>query len=896
MAENLFTKYKDFRPADYLKEKTDYSDKVYMDTQAKLEELKGAPFKELQLNQREKDTNQLISGFETLGMSPMKATSLARDLIGRPDLTDGIESTGLLDFTPYAPLVYYLPEEIENFKRAREQGSVGGQVLSGAMIGLDLASVLPFGFLATRGGKKLKSFADSLKNKIRPNQETPQIGAFSSILDDKTVPTMLPSTKRASPNLAMVNPRVLDEFGFFYKSEELANKMKQNKGSGADFDNYFKGQGITETELFNTGLEELFKSDTVTKKEIQDTIKANKLQLYEKTYQSDGITEGSNLIFEDITKKIDTPPSYLKFSKNEIDFNLGARNREDNYPGDAIIAEYEKMIPTEVLEDTKTGYKITYDPQGEYYLTFKKGKDINDIKQSEQAINLMDMGDDVDDMRFNEIAGKGNKNEAILQTESYAIRNGDLEPTNTRFSDLTQLGGSNYREFVLGRQSFDPELAARGEFSVKSDFKQDAHFPDYNPIVHIRTKDRTLDDGSKTLYVEEMQSDRGQAGRKKGFREGSRSYAKLEQKMKGYNKELLDNFANTEIKLKAPEQELLYQLKNPNRPPIRVPLREDTSLLMAEKYNQGATVPDIVYDYENSRMPNEYKTLKLSEYIELLSDPNYPLKGEIGTYNLMRNVNALALQNLDTMPKGINYELLPEEQKLNLLRSSLQDISYNRYYLGNRFDDLDTFAGYADELRNNITETGNLMRSNIPGGDLVEKTEDWTKAGIKRLLQRAVKEGHDSVSFSPGQVQVDRWGNDGLYQHYDVMIPKMAEKVAGKANVSRRKVEIKPDKKYIVTEEATQDMFDPIFMVREEGNEFKMPVASFTSREAAENNAEVRNSTQLQESVTITITPELKDKILKGLSLFTVGGGTALGLQEQIGALGNMPSTQANLT
>ena len=104
------------------------------------------------------------------------------------------------------------------------------------------------------------------------------------------------------------------------------------------------------------------------------------------------------------------------------------------------------------------------------------------------------------------------------------------------------------------------------------------------------------------------------------------------------------------------------------------------------------------------------------------------------------------------------------------------------------------------------------------------------------------------------------------------------------------------NQKYIVKEEATQDGSDPLFMVREEGNEFGMPVASFTTREVAENNAEIRNSIQLQKSVTITITPELKDKILKGLSLFTVGGGTALGLQEQIGALANMPSTQANLT
>jgi hypothetical protein len=44
------------------------------------------------------------------------------------------------------------------------------------------------------------------------------------------------------------------------------------------------------------------------------------------------------------------------------------------------------------------------------------------------------------------------------------------------------------------------------------------HFPDIpNYVAHMRTNERTLDDGSEGLFVEEFQSDRHQAGRKKGY-------------------------------------------------------------------------------------------------------------------------------------------------------------------------------------------------------------------------------------------------------------------------------------------------------------------------------------------------------------------------------------------
>jgi len=51
--------------------------------------------------------------------------------------------------------------------------------------------------------------------------------------------------------------------------------------------------------------------------------------------------------------------------------------------------------------------------------------------------------------------------------------------------------------------------------------------------------------------------------------------------------------------------------------------------------------------------------------------------------------------------------------------------------------------------------------------------------------------------------------------------------------------------------------------------------------EDAQKYAENLDSIEKQKSIAITITPELREKVLKGLSLFTMGGAV-LGLEQQM--------------
>ena len=815
-----------------------------------------------------------------LGTPEGTASNVARGVMGNPNAETFSKSVGLLDVVPIVNIPFYLQEAGRGFERAQ----TGTDYIAPAIEG---GAALLEGVLATKPlAKSLKGFSKSLSQKLKGEGEVsaPTVGALP-----KAEPKMLASTRRMPPNMVMTNPRKLDELGFFYKSEEVANKMKQNKGSGADFRKYFQNQGVTEAELVDTGLDDLFKvtSRPITKKDILTKINVNKLELYEDVYQDNPITEGSSLIFEDIADKISETPTYNKYSNYETDEIRFNHQKKGIKVSDETRAETELVKPTKVLEDTKTGYRIVYDDKSQNFLTFDKNADIFDITQSEQYKILDYNREDMDSFRFDEIANKGNINEAIVQTESYAIQNGDYVAKDARFSQNTQQGGSNYREFVIGKQSNNPTSARLGEYSDIDDYQNPIHFPNYNPIVHLRTKDRTLEDGSKTLYVEELQSDRGQAGRRKGFAPGTKAYEKNKQKFDEVDDELFA-LRNLKIKLTAPEQEILYQIKNPDRPPIRVPLREDVSMLMAEKYNQGAKVPDIVFDYDNSRIPDEYKTMTMVDYIDFVNGMNL----EDSMTTSLEPLKALRKSGFVVEP----FEKMPKELQRDIVGTFVRYTPPTKYDLrgNNQFPDAKTFEDYADDLIARRYRLDTKLSGNIPGGDVVETTEGWTKFGIKRLLQRAVLEGHDSVSFSPGQVQVDRWGNEGLLEHYEDKIPSMAKKVAGKENVSKQIVEIRPKNLHTVVMLRGSSPLDRVYQVKEVDT--NLPVASFKTLEQAQANADFRNATQKQESWTIKITPELREKVLKGLSLFTMGGGTAIGLEEQLGALSDMPSTQANAT
>ena len=110
----------------------------------------------------------------------------------------------------------------------------------------------------------------------------------------------------------------------------------------------------------------------------------------------------------------------------------------------------------------------------------------------------------------------------------------------TKFSSYTLPGGENYREILLtlpkkrrteaeARSIFGESMWSRmtperrqefmsypTEASERRQYKS-PHFDQPNILAHMRANDRVVD-GKKTLFIEEIQSDWHQAGRKEGYK------------------------------------------------------------------------------------------------------------------------------------------------------------------------------------------------------------------------------------------------------------------------------------------------------------------------------------------------------------------------------------------
>lgn len=104
---------------------------------------------------------------------------------------------------------------------------------------------------------------------------------------------------------------------------------------------------------------------------------------------------------------------------------------------------------------------------------------------------------------------------------------------DTKFADYQVPGGENYRELLV-------TIPAR---SQQEEFRA-SHFDEPNILVHLRFNERMDAEGKRVLFVEEVQSDWHQKGRKQGYR-GQQDRTKLpsgyELKQEGFTVRVIDS-------------------------------------------------------------------------------------------------------------------------------------------------------------------------------------------------------------------------------------------------------------------------------------------------------------------------------------------------------------------
>jgi hypothetical protein len=753
--------------------------------------------------------------------------------------------------------------------------------------------------------KSLKGLAKSISSKLKG--ETNIVPTKEDMKELGVLPQVIANTAKKQPSMAITDPKVVDDLGFYSEAERQTKLLQQNKGGGEQFKGMLLNKGVKADELDELGLIELFKQPKVTKQEILDTIEFNKVKLIETKRTGKGVDadDFADETFTDIRREDGTT------------FTTADEVTEAYDTGKYIDTEitYDGMYDGTVNTHLPTGYKTLYlrksghdgENLQDIYLTFKPNADVSDWRNSVEAENYVakiKQRNEIDNLDVDFLEKENLQledfdyiiqdeasfsfDEAKVRLRAAAINSGDYNPDEyTRFGNSTQPGGTNYKEYVL---SLPPKNKSQ-TYQSGEDFQYKTHFPEYNPVFHIRTKDRTTPDGKKVLYVEELQSDWGQQGRERGFKLKGDDLEKAKAKLSVAEDNLM-KLKDIEVKLTPTEVEDLYALQNPQTIQID-PFEIDVDQLKSLTPESNA---EIVNPYNP---PEGYKYGTIEEVAKLRQYQNYKALHKLGELT-DEFFNQLDLSQMGRTQDEVKTEII------KMFSSGRLDMgSYLNYRNApNEFAKPSENAKVkeANEIVKKYYKAKTQTRGEdapIPDAPFVKDTEKWTGLAIKRLLQMAEKGGYDHIAFSPGKVQYQRWNEQGLVEYYDQIIPSVAQDVTRKMSdkssnmkATTRDLEVQiPSERSI----GISQRGDGKYFVNIQGSDKPIDNKFFNTREEAYDFADMVDEQRTnQKTFAINITPKVRDTARSGQAMFSLAAGLTAGASalsnQDVGALGSLPN------
>lgn len=267
--------------------------------------------------------------------------------------------------------------------------------------------------------------------------------------------------------------------GFYSPLEKVINESKADKMPAKQWiEKFARGE-----EAKWTGLTDwLNQQGSVSKADIQQYLKDNRIQVVE-------VVKGSEEKQVKYKQLSDMPNAIYGFAERFIE------------TGDKkFLAEIEKE-----------GYTIHYDNNGEVDYFTKEGKTFV-----------------TDPTKFSQYQTEGEKSnykEVLVTMPSKGVR-----PISKW--EFYEREGYTQQEFEQAPKDFQQKLFDKwkAETSLqvvnKSEQFKSSHFDEANILVHLRMNTRTDAEGKKVLFLEEVQSDWGQKGKKEGFAQPKQEFDK----------------------------------------------------------------------------------------------------------------------------------------------------------------------------------------------------------------------------------------------------------------------------------------------------------------------------------------------------------------------------------
>ena len=581
----------------------------------------------------------------------------------------------------------------EDFK----SGFVAGEFLGVGNVGKEAAKQAPT--VAKSIKETSEQVGEAAQKRVDENQGSMTMSSMGVGEMGKMVDKGLSKLAPNKGEVVNLKPKT-DRLNFYSKAEEVTNQLKQNKGTGQQYRQQLLKAGVKPDEIEWLGLDDVLNKGKITKQELQDQINANRIELDEVELSGsaddalDGLASRFNENETPMSAEDAYGPEYLNNRADEIFEEIEKGQPSALAKAQRVSGDKKEFTIDDTYKQAEAEYNYNpimkyVDPETGYTITGNDDLGYSIFRSEADSSNLRNA------IGYNESNPSQSRdvpyslNEAVIKAEEDMMDRGvaGMAGEGTRFGEYTEPGGDNYREFLIKYD--DPKV----QFD-------ESHFDEENVIAHFRTKDRTTSDGKKVFYIEEIQSDWGQKGRQRGFKQSEEEMREISNKRK-----------------------------------------------------QAQT--------------------KLDKYIKQVQDSGEDLAGK----------------------------------------------------------DLDE----ATALRMYLQQTQNFVINNdqkVFKAPFITDTDKWTQLTLKRILSKAVDEGYDFVSLTPGKAQMDRWNDEGVAKFYDEIVPKNAEKIVKKLD----KNAIQKDK--------------------EIGIEGSTGYGSDTALYA-------------EKRFSIELTPQLKEKVKKGMAMFS---------------------------
>ena len=576
-----------------------------------------------------------------------------------------------------------------------------------------------------------------------------------------------------------IPPRQVDDLGFYSQALEAAARLPQARGTGQQMEKMLINAGVKPDEIaFTPGLRGLLDQPQVTREELVGLLQEKQIRPQET------VLEGADFLNErmNFPAQAEVLDPYQAYGSSYIDDRVNDMIGDDYYADYVFnVAEASgrddfnlEAMKKAIAEDDfslLSGQEDNFARDALEQLAIEEYNydpvlRLQDPDTGYEIVGSDEVGYTIRDDGGNPIDPRGNDIPYSLSEARIQAENHALDAGLIGYEG----GEARYREYTEpGGTNYRETLLQIPEYEgMRDEFYDGSHFDEPNIAVHVRTKDRKMaKDAGDTLYVEELQSDWGQQGRQQGFNTPKERQA-LQSAQDQYEPFL--NEMNKQIGIKNDAK------------------REFAKLVANQIGGEvsGSSSGGSVYLHDKAVM-NDYNVEEI-------------LIGGSGTIRLYDPLSGEYNRVSVTVPKEIK----------------------DRYKTAvNKWNELDAESKPLQKMvRRNL---------NTPMGPFVGNSEKFAELGIKRLLSKAVQEGKKYVSFSSGDVQYDRWNEDGLVPFYDKIIPKVAKKVAKR--------------------------FDPDAEVGP--MQVRMDEANFNDK---------------AERFTIEITPKMRAEIQEGVPLFVSGG------------------------